>query len=207
VNQKKVFDSEGTPRKVAIIFLGDHRREKIKSSNIQKSDFHKFACAHLLVQMNSAQNLFVFQVLFWEGEDGFQLPKEDENKDGLGSSFCKGITEFMKGNQEKDWEETDYWIGITSREPKEIFGETARNITTPHLHSDRYIYTVKSDVHIITSKDWEKKYCPPSLFEYLVLAVFICCGRSLIQDLVNKLTESGKSIPPDPHDSLGMTGC
>jgi hypothetical protein len=131
---------------------------------------------------------------------------ENENKDSLGSSFCKAITEF-KGNQGKGWEETDYWIGITSRKGIEITGHTARNTTTPHLHSDRYIYTVKSDVHIITSKDWEKNYCPPSLFEYLVLAVFICCGRSLIPDLVNKLTESGKSIPTDPHDSLGMTGC
>src|SRR5438034_1294869 len=88
----------GAPKKVAIVFLGDHRKEEIKSNNIQKLGFHKFACAHLLVQMNSVQDLFVFQVLFGEG-DGFQLPKENENKDGLGSSFCKEIMAFIKRNQ------------------------------------------------------------------------------------------------------------
>jgi hypothetical protein len=159
--------------------------------------------------MNSVQDLFVFEVLFGE-EDGFKLPRENENKESLGSSFCKGITEFIKGNQEKGWNETDYWIGITSKEPKEITGETTT--TTQYIYRIEYPKTKteeepKRNVHIITSKDWEKKYCPPSLFEYLVLAVFICCGRSLIDDLVKLPEFEDVDIPPDPHNSLGMTGC
>jgi hypothetical protein len=150
--------------------------------------------------MNSAQNLFVFQVLFGDVEDGFNFPKEmNEEKDETdGQSFCEEINEF-KEKQEKGWDETDHWIGITSK----------KIIVPNKTRENKYIYKVsregaRPNVYLITSRDWEREYCPPSLFEYLVLAVFICSGRSLIDDL---LKHAGTGIPPDPHNSISMTGC
>ena len=55
------------PKRIGIIFLEKLEKvaykEKYKPSHSKDLDFEQVACAHLILQMNSIQSLFDFQII------------------------------------------------------------------------------------------------------------------------------------------------
>ena len=61
----------------------------------------------------------------------------------------------------------DHWISITS---EQLWEDSL--FCQGRLAGKKLIW-------VITSHDWEKKYCPPSLFKYLISLVIMCCLNNL----------------------------
>ena len=70
------------PKKIGIIFLEKLKKveykQKYKPRHSKDLDFEQVACAHLILQMNSIQSLFDFQIitLFEDEDKGFYIDKE-----------------------------------------------------------------------------------------------------------------------------------
>jgi len=178
------------PKKVGIVFI-EHirlkhtqgRPRKTDQGNNLRLDFDQVACAHLILQMNTIQSIFEFQIVIPELIKEFsfeQLPYENNNN--------KNSQHKTKNSPMFDWfdnqvkiilscSETprhdigylrgiDYWIGITS---KPITHDWSFEGQTPedNTKSGKFI-------GIITSVDWEKIHSPPSLFEHIALSILLC---------------------------------
>lgn len=194
------------PKKVVIVFLGKKKGRlqaiysllnwlKLKKPKLLL-DFDQLACAHIILQMNQIQNLFEFQIL--TAHDVKNMTKMDIEDVPI---ITKGVLDYncqgRDGQKEKgprpnyivQWFDTkvlsglehssksgncpfmDYWIGITSNE---IGGEHFQ--WTCEATGSGKIFT------IMTSKGWQRKFSPPSVFEYIVISTFKCSLRSFIKN-------------------------
>ena len=81
-------------------------------------------------------------------------------------AYINGEKKFNK------FKNIDYWIGITSK----IITDVHNN----EEYSGHFLIVTKQPkeskklLGLITSKDWNKNFSPPSLFEYIVFCIFIC---------------------------------
>jgi hypothetical protein len=175
------------PKKVGIIFLEelyDKRsylglRERVDrhsktclNSNKSKIylNFDQLACAHFLLQMNSNQSIFDFQIIAHEFGFYSNLPRKKDKNIELLKWFNKRIDRFNTDGGMEDYG-IDYWIGITSEQ----------------LLDNREFLIEKDDktnniFSLITSDVWETLHSPPSLFEYLAITVIVCSLISLNLD-------------------------
>jgi hypothetical protein len=158
------------PKRVGIVFVEElptknslNNRLRENKSKI-KLNFDQFAFAHLFLQLNKSQRLFDFQIVSPSELNGFDLPK-NSGTDIL-NWFIDQIQKFEEIKRNKKYG-IDYWLGITSEQLWEdnLFCQGK-------LSEDKWIW-------VITSHDWEKKYCPPSLFEYLISLIIMCCLNTL----------------------------
>ena len=85
--------------------------------------------------------------------------------------------EISKTNDygQKKYKNIDCWIGITS---EAIDGNYF--FLTKDKHSSRS----GKNIGIITSEKWERRFSPPSLFEYIVMSVLACSLYFLNYDLM-----------------------
>jgi hypothetical protein len=180
-------------------------------------DFNELACAHILLQMNSIQNLFEFQILtandvykmtnstiairdisiITEGirivQFGHEMHQSEQDKTHqseqdkthqseqdkippLGQWFITFVLSELEkpktGSQDYWIDSPDYWIGITSDNIEGYFAWTDN------------AKKLDKKISIITSELWEKKFSPPSVFEYIVITTFKCALRSLFLDFL-----------------------
>ena len=67
------------PKRIGIIFLEklEKIKQKYKPRHSKDLDFEQVACAHLILQMNSIQSLFDFQIitLFEDEDNEFYIDK------------------------------------------------------------------------------------------------------------------------------------
>lgn len=149
------------PKRVGIVFVEGISTGKSKV----KLNFDQFAFAHLFLQLNKTQRLFDFQIVSPVESNGFTLPNPGED---ILKWFIEQIGNFEKKENERNKKYgIDYWISITSEPLYE------NNLFCQGTSSgDKLIW-------VITSHDWEKKYCPPSLFEYLISLIIMCCLNTL----------------------------
>lgn len=178
VNMQEVDHRKKFPKNIGIIFVEDSEiilskrsqwnmfLEKIRVRKPRsRLDFDQLACAHLLLQINSIQDLFNFQILTpGIGNlksirlDGLPL---DPNR--MLSWFNGKINEINEMDNIMNWN-IDYWIGITSKGiGQNYFLRIGKKEESP---SDK--------IGMISSELWQRNYSPPSLFEYIAITVFTC---------------------------------
>jgi hypothetical protein len=151
------------PKRVGIIFVEeisvDEETKKASKSKLLK--FDQVACAHLILQMNKHQDLFDYQVVSLDNTDNFQCPAPKKSVDL--TYFDNQLKNMIDSGQDK-FQNIDYWICITSAHIK---GGFFFQVLDKAGKSGKL-------VAVITSEFWERKFSPPSLFEYLSISVFIC---------------------------------
>lgn len=88
----------------------------------------------------------------------------------------------------------DYFIGeITKWQKKLSIGITSVSIDPPtHPEDEGYFFRIsKNDSEqraaLVTSKDWDRNFSPPSLFEYIVFSVFTCSLYFIAHDFGSDL--------------------
>jgi hypothetical protein len=155
------------PKRVGIVFVEDETNSKLRSfldirTNKIKLDFDQLAFAHLLLQLNNNQSLFDFQIVSPSRLTGFPLPKS--GKDVL-DWFVKRVQDFENSQIGKAYG-IDYWLSITSFELNQV------SICSGKTESGKLVW-------VITSFNWERQNCPPSVFEYLVSIVVMCSLNTL----------------------------
>jgi hypothetical protein len=171
------MDDSKFPKRVGIIFL--EKLEKVEFKRKYKLmhpglAFEQVACAHLILQMNSIQSLFDFQIitLFEDEDKEFHINKEEVTLDNFDKEIAKmekKADDDNKKNNKKKFKNIDYWIGITSKAIIDHEGHDGHFLATLTENGES-----QKLVGLITSKDWNKNFSPPSLFEYIALSVFIC---------------------------------
>lgn len=157
------------PKRIGIVFIEDIENKNKKP----KLEFNQIACAHLLLQMNGIQQSFELQIIKFR-----KLPNKTQRKNLL-EWFDIEISLFEKT---KDGEAygIDYWIAITSEELLEnLF------LNTIKIKSS----TSGKRLWVITSHDWERYMCPPSLFEYICISVFTCILHSIFSQFRYPMSE------------------
>ena len=169
------MNGDSFPKRIGIIFLEklDIVKEIYKPKHSKDLDFEQVACAHLILQMNSIQSLFDFQIitLFKDEDQEFKIddPETLHNFDKEIAKMEKLADDNNKKNNRKKFKNIDYWIGITSKAIIDDEGHDGHFLAT--LTENRESQKL---VGLITSKDWNKNFSPPSLFEYITLSVYIC---------------------------------
>jgi len=146
------------PKKIGIVFA--EKLPKRKSLN-----FDQRACAHLLLQMNSAQRIFDYQVISHDYEEKyFSDPPADDDDDRFFQWFDDEIGKFDNSVDGAAYG-IDYWICITSI----------------NLRYNRFVRSQKREngksnmiFWIMTTNVWERQNTPPSLFEYVTITVLMC---------------------------------
>lgn len=167
------------PKRIGIIFLEKLKKvaykQKYKPKHSKDLEFDQVACAHLILQMNSIQSLFDFQIitLFEEEDKEFYIGRENITLDDFDKEIAKmeelAKDEDNKNKNKKKFKNIDYWIGITSKKIKDDEGHDGHFLATLTENGES-----QKLVGLITSKDWNKNFSPPSLFEYIALSVYIC---------------------------------
>jgi hypothetical protein len=193
-----IEDKDMFPKKVGIVFIEHLERRKSISRSIHRAfgaeglDFDQLACAHFVLQMNTTQSTFEFQIVMPELIEGFSfepLPRKNHNNknqdDKTGNSpmfdwfdnqvkeifeykikkTLEGTEEWYQNLSKQDLFSIDYWIGITSEHIIHDWSFEGR--PKDQTKSGKFI-------GIITSVNWEKAHSPPSLFEYIALSILIC---------------------------------
>ena len=137
--------------------------------------------------MNSIQNIFNFQTItFTEDEKYFDVMEQPKWKENITLEAFIGQVHRLKnlsGYPEKKLEkykQLDYWIGVTSRgllekednEPSGIF----------------FTKGSKERIALITSKDWDRNFSPPSIFEYITFSVLALSLYFLADDYNRNLS-------------------
>ncbi len=190
------------PKKIGIVFIEriQIKRSLLKGTTEEGSNprlnFDQVACAHLVLQMNTIQSTFEFQIVIPKliKEFSFQLlPTENNNKKNSRGDKKKNSpmldwfdnqVKIILDGSETAWRDIeylrgiDYWIGITS-EPI-IHDWSFEGQTRDKTKSGKYI-------GIITSVDWEKAHSPPSLFEYIASSILLCSLYFINREFGGKL--------------------
>lgn len=181
------------PKRIGIIFLEKLKKvaykQKYKPRHSKDLDFEQVACAHLILQMNSIQSLFDFQIitLFEDEDKEFYIDKEKITLDNFDKEIAKmeKLANTNEENKFNKFKKIDYWIGITSKTITDVHNN--EEYSGHFLTVSKQLKGSKKLLGLITSKDWNKKFSPPSLFEYIVFCIFICgifflnydCGGTL----------------------------
>jgi hypothetical protein len=159
------------PKKIGIVFAEKRRLEKILN-------FDQIACTHLLLQMNSVQKIFEFQVITHEYTDQyFSMPPQDDHNDRFFEWFDTEISKFDNSNYGKSYG-IDYWIGITSINLQ--YNRFVRAQKRENGKSNKVFWIMTTDV-------WESKHTPPSLFEYIAITVLMCSINFISNDFNGSL--------------------
>ena len=136
------------PRPIGIIFIEDVEKRKKSWPHL---DFDQDACSYFLLQMNSIQNLFEFQVITLYVPSDYTLPDKTEN-------IFDWFKELVGSTKLKEFGIKD-WIGITSENlPGNLLLESER-------------IDEENTASIITSYKWQKLRSPPSVFEHIVISI------------------------------------
>lgn len=163
------------PKNIGIIFVEDAEIILSKKSQwkvffekigIRKPrcrlDFDQVACAHFLLQINSIQDLFNFQIITpGIGKLGNvrlnALPLDPNQMLLWFNGKIYEIEQIMDSDM-------DYWIGITSKGIGQNY----------FLRIGKKEESLSDKIGMITSELWQRNYSPPSLFEYIALTGFTC---------------------------------
>jgi len=170
--------SDSFPKNVGIVFIEGLKYDNKKTfkntlkqfflkitsirTNRPRLNFNQLACAHFLLQMNTVQNIFDFQVIRLEFDKHLSSPTEDYNYNYNLKWFDDEISKFENTEEGKAYD-IDYWIGITSKE-----------IEYNWFYVGKPKEQRKSGKAIITSLDWVEVNSPPSLFEYIAMSALMC---------------------------------
>lgn len=159
------------PKKVGIVFAEKEHLEKILN-------FDQRACAHLLLQTNSVQKIFEFQIITHEYSDVyFSVPPKDDENGRFFQWFDDEINKFEKSSDGVTYG-IDYWIAITSV-PLGYY-RFVRSQKRDNGESDRVFWVMTTDV-------WEQKHTPPSLFEYITITAIMCSINFISNDFGSSL--------------------
>ena len=82
-------EPEPFPKKVGIVFLEDIKRKRKIKPHL---NFDQEACSYFVLQMNSHQELFNFNIITWFEDEGYLLYKEGQN---IEKWFLKNITKTL----------------------------------------------------------------------------------------------------------------
>jgi hypothetical protein len=149
------------PKKVGVIFL-----PKYGGLNpIKNKTFDPLPCAHLLLQLNSVQTIFNFEVISLHLGDlhpiklknKLHIPLKKDN----GNLKCP-FTRLIRDVEAASKFNVDYWIGLTSMSINKRDPLTPRNSFYEVFRIDNNPQSKKLAV-LITSEQWEKHFSPPSL--------------------------------------------
>jgi hypothetical protein len=165
---KEQENKERFPKKIGIVFIEETKKNKSKI----KLNFDQIACAHLMLQMNSVQEIFDFQIVVHdENMLFFETPTKTNNID-LFKWFDEEISKFENSHHGSLYG-MDYWIGITSENLE--LNRFVRPKESYEGISGKIIWMITSDI-------WEKRTSPPSLFEYVTITVLMCSLSSLSRE-------------------------
>ena len=136
-------------------------RKKVALFFLSKSDFDEYACKFVILKLNTLQNYFEFE--FPEAAPNLRQQFLEVNywdRPKLFEAFSK-LIETLKLNSST---KADYFVGITK----------------VMISKDDLFWTVNGNQAVITTKEWQKKFSPPSLFEYIIqsltsVLVIMCC--------------------------------
>jgi hypothetical protein len=176
------------PRNIGLVFIDTPTYVKSRFGSKWKKkeqlNFDSDACAYFILQMNSIQGTFDYQVIAFD----FDRALEEVQRQDIVDWFDEEVKNF-ESTQKTGTYKIDYWIGITSKNVgKNWFFQTRRK---DDAKSGKF-------VGIITSDTWEKEYSPPSLFEYLSITVSILSMYALNDEFKGKIYE---------HSELKTKGC
>lgn len=146
------------PKKIGIVFLENIENKKKSKPHL---NFDQEAASYIIVQMNSIQSLFNFNIVDMFAGNNNLIP-EGKSMEEL---FNEKISQY-ENQSENDL--IDYWILVTSEEFEDNW-----------FFKTEFEPETKRIVSIITDSDWEELHSPPSLFEYLVVTVLTCSLYSL----------------------------
>jgi len=138
-------------------------RKKVAVFFLSKSDFDEYACKFVILKLNTLQDQDYFEFEFPEVAPNMSQQFLETNyweKPTLFGAFSKLIENLKLNSSTK----ADFFVGIT----KVMISE------------DDLFWTVSGNQAVITTKEWQKKFSPPSVFEYLIqslagVLVKMCC--------------------------------
>jgi hypothetical protein len=176
----KATSASGFHKSVGIIFLEEMnpitKGRTIIRRSAQGLKFDQTACAHLLLQMNKVQGIFDFQVITLDKKDNFNLATTSVNPQYFDNEISK-----MKNTGNSKFQGIDYWIGVSSKGITQGYFLLAPKSTST-------VGKLNEKVAIVTSKDWDREFSPPSLFEYIAMSVLICSLYLISYDFNADLT-------------------
>lgn len=150
-------------------------RVKVSFFFANKVDFHNYAFKYFILSLNKFQNTYEFNF-----QNEKIVLKEEKSNPTKWVTCLKDKTTDLKLV-------SDYNVVFVSN----------------RLDNDYFAYP-DEDVAVITSFNWEKKYSPPSLFEYLVTSIYYCLIYSQKKVNVKILKEKVLSSTFDVHsDTFG----
>jgi hypothetical protein len=133
-------------------------RKKVAVFFISETDFDPYACKYLILSLNEAnfQSCFEFQFPEFNTEISGILPKKDDYEV---SYLFEEFSRYVNRSEKDASTRSDYYIGITN---VKMGGE------------DDFFWVTKENKAIITTKHWQKKFSPPSVFEYIISSIAGC---------------------------------
>lgn len=166
------------PKNIGIIFLIEED---------SKHSFDKLSCSHLLLQINNNQKLFNFKLIeIGKGKLKDITVRSDELVAWEGeftSKLDELITRIKNVKDYPRWN-IDYWLGITNLTIN--YGSDNNlwsgsyylvwnsNELTKNAQIINPLNTTNEIMGMVSSKFWEKKNSPPSVFEFISIASFMC---------------------------------
>jgi len=136
------------PIPIGIIFIENVERRKHSWPHL---DFNQDACSYFLLQMNSVQRLFEFQVITLYVPDDYTLPSPRED-------IFTWFKRLINSSKINEFEIND-WIGITSE------------YLPGNLLFDSKMTDSGKTASIVTSEKWLDLHTPPSVFEHMAISV------------------------------------
>lgn len=181
------------PKSIGVIFLigtGEYHYIKKNRKNFHPYDkkklFDPLPCAHLLLQLNTIQDIFNYQII-----STTKLPKNKDNKEiqiriptkeDNGQLF-QAFDLLLKDIESIPDFQMDYWVGLTSlniNTKVKVHGRPAGSFyevfdkEVPNEEGKKMPSQSGKIMALVTASLWEKYFCPPSLFEYMSITTFMC---------------------------------
>jgi hypothetical protein len=165
------------PKNIGIIYLVEKE---------SKHSFDEVSCSHLLLQINNNQKIFNFKLIdIGRGKLSHIALTPDQPVSWEGqftSKLYELITRIKSVNDYRKWN-IDYWLGITNltiNSTDENFWRHSyylvwnSNAISKDGKLEKATDTRDEIMGMVTSKSWEKKNSPPSVFEFISIASFMC---------------------------------